>query len=161
MVVGSGGGSFEALVASEFDFLACFTAFLGYEFGHGLSVEYESVELFEALDTVCHGGVEQACCQCHKAGVLSHEVSFAAESHDSGEVAIVFGQHAAFGSLAVFTLCSDGFAFLAKDFNSGVHVAVGFGQSFFAVHYAGACEVAQLSDFCHCNCHMMLLVSRE
>ena len=37
-------------------------------------------------------------------------------------------------------------------------VTVSFGKSFFTVHQAGAGKVAELGDFCHCYCHMVIVV---
>ena len=47
---------------------------------------------------------------------------------------------------------------LAENFNSGFDIAVGFGESFFAVHQAGTCQVTELGDFCHCYCHIYYLL---
>ena len=67
-------------------------------------------------------------------------------------VAVLLGSGVAGLALGGYCL-----TFLAEDLNGGFDIAVSLGESFFAVHQAGACEVAQLGDFCHCYCHICYL----
>ncbi len=153
MVVGCGGGSFNEFVSAEFGFFTGLATFLNNEVGNGAAVDFNCLELVDRLAAVCNSEIEKFLGEFNETCVFSNEVGFALESHDSCEVAFVLCQNATFGCHAVLAFGCYSLALLAKDFNCGFDVAVGFSQGFFAVHQAGACEVAQLGDFCHCYCH--------
>ncbi len=157
MVIGSGGRSLKAFVHAEFDFLTCLAHFFDDDVVYTHSVDCKLLEFVEATHAVSHGSVKQTLCKRYEACVLGNEVGFAVKSHDCGEVSIVLGEHATFGSFAVFALGGYCLTLLAENLDSGIDVAVSFGESFFAVHQAGTGEVAQLGDFCHCYCHNIIV----
>ena len=154
MVVCGGCGGLYDLVCADFGLLAGLAALLGDEVGYGLAVDCEGLELIDSLELVGHGEVHELVGECHEACVLGNEVGLAVEGEDSCELAVCAGDDATLRSLAVFALCGYGLTLLAKNLDSGLDVAVSLGESFLAVHQAGACEVAQLGDFCHCYCHI-------
>ena len=154
VVVGGGGGSFHVFVGGDFGFFAGFAGFFGNEVGNGAAVDGEGFELVEGFAAVGYSEVEELAGEGHEAFVFGHEVGFAVESDNGGEVAFVFSEYAAFGGGAVFAFGGYGLAFFAEDFHGFFDVAVGFCQGFFAVHQTGRSEVAQFGDFCHCYCHI-------
>ena len=89
MVVSCGCGSFNYFVSANLSLFACLAAFLGDEVSYSLAVDNESLEFVGCLDAVGHCEVHELVGQGHEAGVLSHEVSFAVEGKNSGEVAVV------------------------------------------------------------------------
>ena len=155
MVIAHGSGSLEAFVSTDFGLLTGFAGFFDNEICHSAAIDFESCHLLEALAACCHSCVENLLGESYESGVFGHEVGFALECEHCGEVSVVLGENAAFSCFAVLAFGGYGLTLLAKNFNSCFDVAVGFGQSFFAVHQAGACEVAQLGDICHGWCHIV------
>ena len=157
MVIGSGGRSFDVLVSAEFHLLTGLAAFLNDKVGDGLTVDNDGFEFVHRLHFVGHGCGEDLFCHFDETGVLGNEVRFTLEGNDCCEVAFIGCENAAFRSLTVLALGGYCLTFLAEDLNGGFDIAVSLGESFFAVHQAGACEVAQLGNFCHCYCHICYL----
>ena len=157
VVVSGGGGSLYYRVGTDLGLFACLSALLGDEVGNGLSVNSECLELFNGLELVSHNEVHEFVGEANETSVLGNEVSLTVEGEHCCEVSVVLGDNDTLRSLTVLTLSGYCLTFFTEDFNGCLDVAVGFGEGFFAVHQAGTCEVAQLGDFCHCNCHNYMM----
>ncbi len=160
MSVRSSRGSNDYFVSRDFGLFAGFAGFLDNEVGNSAAVDFESFESFEVGNAVGDSCVKNFVGEFDETCVFGNEVSFAVEGEDSGEVTFVFSYHATFGCLTVFAFSGYSLSFFAEDFHCCLDVAVGFGEGFFAIHQAGACEGAELGDFSHCYCHNILILKK-
>ncbi len=92
------------------------------------------------------GGFREAVGGCDEVFVASHEIGFAVQLKSDRFLLIVGddGDDHALVGVAVGTLVGHFLAFLAEVLHSGVHVAIGFGQGFLAIHHTRAGQVAQV-----------------
>ena len=153
VVVGNSSGAFNESVVAEFHLLASDAAEALDLLLDGSAIDNDSLHLVGCFGLLLHNGVENVVDERTEFLVVGNGFGFALHSHDSCKVATSHSHGAAFGCIAVFTLSCDSQATLANDFDSFVHVAFGFDQSFLAIYQTCVGEFAQFLDVCYSYCH--------
>ena len=135
MVVYSSVSTFNYAVAIQLHFLASDTATIRNSFLDSTLAHRQSFHLVQSMAFVSHGSVQDSLSQSYEVLILSHEVRFALQSDDSGELAILLSQHTTLGSLTIRTFSGDSLSFFTDNFHCLFDVAIRFGQRFLAVHH--------------------------
>ena len=134
----------DGLEVGQLDLLADFGDLVGDGVSDLAAVEVHVHNLLFAGEVVGHSGIEDAGGELDEASVCGDKVGLAAYHDNGAEVAGGLSQHATFVGVAVGTLGGHLLAFLAKQLDSFLHVAVGLDEGFLAVHHADAGELAEL-----------------
>ncbi len=146
VVICSHRGSLYILIGAKLHLLACLTHLVSDKILDRTAVDRDVLNLVERLGRSKQGCLEYLLSQSAERFIVSHKVSLALQSHDSGKTLFGTREHATLGSLAVLALGGYSLTLLTYDFDSCLDIALGFSQSVFAVHHACAGHFAQLLD---------------
>ena len=89
--------------------------------------------------------------------ILSHEVRFALQSDDSGELAILLSQHTTLGSLTIRTFSGDSLSFFTDNFHCLIEIAFCIVQCILAIHHTSTSHFTELGYISHTYSHNIFL----